>query len=93
MMHQAQPAIPLVCQLVQLGIDGADGGELGSDLFGDADRWAKALALRLVPTDGGRHGVAGFHIPAYHLARRGCTDVVSREKDLFAQASTGLSAG
>jgi sarcosine oxidase subunit beta len=30
---------------------------------------------------------------AYHLARRGCTDVVVLEKDLLAQASTGLSAG
>jgi heterotetrameric sarcosine oxidase beta subunit len=30
---------------------------------------------------------------AYHLARRGCTDVVIVERDLLAQASTGLSAG
>jgi sarcosine oxidase subunit beta len=30
---------------------------------------------------------------AYHLARRGCTNVVILEKDLLAQASTGLSAG
>ncbi|MGD8465466.1 MAG: FAD-dependent oxidoreductase, partial [Anaerolineae bacterium] len=30
---------------------------------------------------------------AYHLAQRGCTDVVILEKDLLAQASTGLSAG
>jgi sarcosine oxidase subunit beta len=30
---------------------------------------------------------------AYHLARRGCTDIVILEKDLLAQASTGLSAG
>jgi sarcosine oxidase subunit beta len=30
---------------------------------------------------------------AYHLARRGCTNVVVLEKDLLAQASTGLSAG
>ncbi|MCL7451618.1 MAG: FAD-binding oxidoreductase [Anaerolineae bacterium] len=30
---------------------------------------------------------------AYHLARRGHTDVVILEKDLLAQASTGLSAG
>ncbi len=30
---------------------------------------------------------------ACHLARRGCTDVVVLEKDLLAQASTGLSAG
>ena len=30
---------------------------------------------------------------AYHLALRGCTDVVVLEKDLLAQASTGLSAG
>jgi sarcosine oxidase, subunit beta len=30
---------------------------------------------------------------AYYLARRGCTDVVILEKDLLAQASTGLSAG
>jgi sarcosine oxidase subunit beta len=30
---------------------------------------------------------------AYHLASRGCTDVVILEKDLLAQASTGLSAG
>lgn len=30
---------------------------------------------------------------AYHLAKRGCTDVIILEKDLLAQASTGLSAG
>jgi sarcosine oxidase subunit beta len=30
---------------------------------------------------------------AYHLAKRGCSDVVILEKDLLAQASTGLSAG
>jgi sarcosine oxidase subunit beta len=30
---------------------------------------------------------------AYHLALRGCTDIVVLEKDLLAQASTGLSAG
>jgi sarcosine oxidase subunit beta len=30
---------------------------------------------------------------AYHLARRGCSGVVILEKDLLAQASTGLSAG
>jgi sarcosine oxidase subunit beta len=30
---------------------------------------------------------------AYHLALRGCTDVVILEKDMLAQASTGLSAG
>jgi sarcosine oxidase subunit beta len=30
---------------------------------------------------------------AYHLARRGCTGAVILEKDLLAQASTGLSAG
>ena len=30
---------------------------------------------------------------AYYLARRGCSDVVILEKDLLAQASTGLSAG
>jgi sarcosine oxidase subunit beta len=30
---------------------------------------------------------------AYHLACRGCIDVVILEKDLLAQASTGLSAG
>jgi sarcosine oxidase subunit beta len=30
---------------------------------------------------------------AYHLAARGCTDIVILEKDLLAQASTGLSAG
>lgn len=30
---------------------------------------------------------------AYHLARRGCIDVVVLEMDLLAQASTGLSAG
>ncbi len=30
---------------------------------------------------------------AYHLAEKGCTDVVILEKDLLAQASTGLSAG
>jgi sarcosine oxidase subunit beta len=37
-------------------------------------------------------GIMGTSI-AYHLARRGCTDVVILEKDLLAQASTGLSAG
>ena len=30
---------------------------------------------------------------AYHLARRSCKDVIILEKDLLAQASTGLSAG
>lgn len=30
---------------------------------------------------------------AYHLAQRGCSDVVILERDLLAQASTGLSAG
>jgi sarcosine oxidase subunit beta len=30
---------------------------------------------------------------AYHLAQRGCTDVVILEKELLAQASTGLSVG
>jgi sarcosine oxidase subunit beta len=30
---------------------------------------------------------------AFHLARLGCSDVVILEKDLLAQASTGLSAG
>ncbi|MBN1656771.1 MAG: FAD-binding oxidoreductase [Anaerolineae bacterium] len=30
---------------------------------------------------------------AYHLAQKGCTDVVILEKELLAQASTGLSAG
>jgi sarcosine oxidase subunit beta len=30
---------------------------------------------------------------AYHLAMRGCTNVVILERDLLAQASTGLSAG
>jgi sarcosine oxidase subunit beta len=30
---------------------------------------------------------------AYHLARRGCSGVIILEKDLLAQASTGLSAG
>jgi sarcosine oxidase subunit beta len=30
---------------------------------------------------------------AYYLARRGCSDVIVLEKDLLAQASTGLSAG
>ena len=30
---------------------------------------------------------------AYHLAQRGLTDIVVLEKDLLAQASTGLSAG
>ncbi|MFC2029300.1 NAD(P)/FAD-dependent oxidoreductase [Chloroflexota bacterium] len=30
---------------------------------------------------------------AFHLAQRGCTNVVILEKDLLAQASTGLSAG
>jgi len=30
---------------------------------------------------------------AYHLAQKGCTDVVILEKDLLAQGSTGLSAG
>jgi sarcosine oxidase subunit beta len=30
---------------------------------------------------------------AYHLAKKGCTNVILLEKDLLAQASTGLSAG
>ena len=30
---------------------------------------------------------------AYHLAQRGCSDIVILEKALLAQASTGLSAG
>jgi sarcosine oxidase subunit beta len=46
-------------------------------------------AADVVVIGGGIIGAA----TAYHLARRGCTDVVILEKDLLAQASTGLSAG
>lgn len=37
-------------------------------------------------------GIMGLST-AYHLALRGCTDVIIIEKDLLAQASTGLSVG
>ena len=37
-------------------------------------------------------GIMGLST-AYHLARRGCRDVVILERDLLAQASTGLSLG
>jgi sarcosine oxidase subunit beta len=37
-------------------------------------------------------GIMGLST-AYHLTQRGCTDVVVFEKDMIAQASTGLSAG
>lgn len=37
-------------------------------------------------------GIMGLST-AYHLAKRGCKDVVLLERDLLAQASTGLSVG
>ncbi|MBN1137596.1 MAG: FAD-binding oxidoreductase [Anaerolineae bacterium] len=49
--------------------------------------WKNSAAVAIV---GG--GIMGAST-AYHLARRGCTDVVILERDFLAQASTGLSAG
>lgn len=49
--------------------------------------WKKTADVAII---GG--GIMGAST-AYHLARRGCTDIVILEKDLLAQASTGLSAG
>jgi sarcosine oxidase subunit beta len=49
--------------------------------------WKDTAAVAIV--GGGINGASA----AYHLARRGCTDVVLLEKDLLAQGSTGLSAG
>jgi heterotetrameric sarcosine oxidase beta subunit len=49
--------------------------------------WKTTAAVAII---GG--GIMGAST-AYHLARRGCTDVVVLERDLVAQASTGLSAG
>jgi len=49
--------------------------------------WKSSAAVAII---GG--GIMGAST-AYHLARRGCTDVVILEKELLAQASTGLSAG
>jgi sarcosine oxidase subunit beta len=49
--------------------------------------WKSSAAVAII---GG--GIMGAGT-AYHLARRGCTDVVILERDLLAQASTGLSAG
>ncbi|HSJ52406.1 MAG TPA: FAD-binding oxidoreductase [Anaerolineae bacterium] len=49
--------------------------------------WRDTAAVAIV--GGGINGASA----AYHLARRGCKDVVILEKDLLAQGSTGLSAG
>ncbi len=49
--------------------------------------WKSSAAVAII---GG--GIMGAST-AYHLARRGCTDVVILERDFLAQASTGLSAG
>jgi sarcosine oxidase subunit beta len=49
--------------------------------------WKSSAAVAII---GG--GIMGAST-AYHLAQRGCTDVVILERDLLAQASTGLSAG
>jgi sarcosine oxidase subunit beta len=46
-------------------------------------------SARVIIIGGGIMGAS----TAYHLASRGCTDVVILEKELLAQASTGLSAG
>ena len=51
------------------------------------DDWQNTAEVAII---GG--GIMGAST-AYHLARRGCSDVVILEKDLLAQASTGLSAG
>lgn len=49
--------------------------------------WKGTAAVAII--GGGINGASA----AYHLARRGCKDVVILEKDLLAQGSTGLSAG
>ncbi len=49
--------------------------------------WKNTAEVAIV--GGGIMGVS----TAYHLAQRGCRDVVILERDLLAQASTGLSAG
>jgi len=49
--------------------------------------WKDTASVAIV--GGGINGASA----AYHLARKGCKDVVILEKDLLAQASTGLSAG
>jgi sarcosine oxidase subunit beta len=49
--------------------------------------WKNTAAVAII--GGGINGASA----AYHLARRGCRDVVILEKDLLAQGSTGLSAG
>jgi sarcosine oxidase subunit beta len=49
--------------------------------------WKNTATVAII--GGGINGAS----TAYHLARRGCTDVVILERDLLAQASTGLSAG
>src|SRR5512137_155610 len=49
--------------------------------------WKSSAAVVII---GG--GIMGAST-AYHLAQRGCTDVVILEKEFLAQASTGLSAG
>ncbi|GAH44966.1 unnamed protein product, partial [marine sediment metagenome] len=47
--------------------------------------WKKTAEVAII--GGGIMGVSA----AYYLARRGVSDVVVLEKDLLAQASTGLS--
>lgn len=49
--------------------------------------WKDTASVAIV--GGGINGASA----AYHLARKGCKDVVILEKELLAQASTGLSAG
>jgi sarcosine oxidase subunit beta len=50
-------------------------------------RWKETAEVAII---GG--GIMGAST-AFHLAEKGCTNVVILEKDLLAQASTGLSAG
>jgi len=57
------------------------------ELCKSVGEWKGTAAVAIV---GG--GIMGCST-AYHLARQGCTDVVILERDLLAQASTGLSAG
>ncbi len=49
--------------------------------------WKRTAAVAII--GGGIMGVSA----AYYLARRGISDVVVLEKELLAQASTGLSVG